>query len=120
MSRFANDIDTIGKMLNTTLIKIISGAITIVGTIFFMLYTNVILGGITIVMTPLLIFLSKMIVKKGRGAYARQQKVLGMLNGFAQETITGQKVVKVFGHEEIATDEFNYLNEQLCEEQIKA
>ncbi|MBO5165054.1 MAG: ABC transporter ATP-binding protein [Lachnospiraceae bacterium] len=120
MSRFTNDIDTIGEMLNTTLIKIISGAITIVGTIFFMLYTNVILGGITIVMTPVLIFLSKMIVKKGRGAYARQQKVLGMLNGFAQETITGQKVVKVFGHEEIATDEFNYLNEQLCEAQIKA
>lgn len=120
MSRFTNDVDTIGEMLNTTLIKIISGAITIVGTIFFMLYTNVILGTITIIMTPVLIFASKMIVKKGRGAYAGQQKLLGMLNGFAQETITGQKVVKVFGHEEIATDEFNYLNEQLCVAQIKA
>ncbi len=120
MSRFTNDVDTIGEMLNTTLIKIISGAITVVGTIILMLYTNIILGGITIIMTPVLVFASKMIIKKGRGAYARQQKVLGMLNGFAQETITGQKVVKVFGHEEIATDEFNFLNEQLCEAQIKA
>ena len=120
MSRFTNDVDTIGEMLNTTLIKIISGAITIVGTIILMLYTNLILGAITIVMTPVLIFASKMIINKGRGAYAKQQKVLGMVNGFAQETITGQKVVKVFGHEEIATDEFNYLNEQLCEAQIKA
>lgn len=120
MSRFTNDVDTIGEMLNTTLIKILSGAITIVGTIILMLYTNPILGGITLVMAPVLAWVSKLIVKKGRGAYARQQKTLGTLNGFAQETITGQKVVKVFNHEEIAMDEFAYLNGELCEAQIKA
>lgn len=120
MSRFTNDIDTIGEMLNTTLIQIVSGAITIVGTIILMLYTNPVLGTITILMTPVLTIVSRIIIKKGRGAYAKQQRTLGALNGFAQETITGQKVVKVFGHEEIAIDEFAYLNEELCQAQIKA
>ena len=120
MSRFTNDVDTVGEMLNTTLIQIISGAITIVGTVFLMLYTNVILGGITIIMTPLLVWVSKLIISKSRGAYSEQQKNLGMLNGFTEETISGQKVVKIFNHEEIAEEEFAFLNGRLCESQIKA
>lgn len=120
MSRFTNDIDTIGEMLNTTLIQIVSGAITIAGTIVLMLYTNVALGMITILMTPVLTLASRAIIKKSRGAYARQQRTLGALNGFAQEAITGQKVVKVFGHEETVIDEFAYLNEELCRAQMKA
>lgn len=120
MSRFTNDVDTIGEMLNTTLIQIISGAITIIGTIVLMIYTSPILGAITIVMTPVLTLVSKVIIKKGRGAYTLQQKNLGMVNGFAEETISGQKVVKVFNHEEISEEEFGYLNDELCESQIKA
>lgn len=120
MSRFTNDIDTVGEMLNTTLIKIISGAITIVGTIFLMLYTNPILGAITILMTPLLTYVSKTIVQKSRGAYQEQQRNLGAINGYAQETITGQKVVKVFNHEATAVEEFAYLNDAFCKAQIKA
>lgn len=120
MSRFTNDTDTVGELLNTTLIQIISGAITIAGTVFIMLYTNLILGAITVVMTPILGYLSKIIIKKGRGAYTEQQKSLGMINGFAEETISGQKVVKIFNHEEIALDEFRYLNNRLSEAQIKA
>ena len=79
MSRFTNDIDTIGEMLNTTLIQIISGAITILGTIVLMLYTSPVLGAITIIATPLLTYLSKVIMQKGRKAYSRQQRGLGML-----------------------------------------
>ncbi len=120
MSRFTNDVDAIGEMLNTTLIQIISGAITIVGTIILMLYTNPILGAITIVMTPLLTLASKLIIKYGQNAYKRQQQSLGMLNAFSEETISGQKVVKVFNHEKIANEEFEYLNDQLCEAQISA
>lgn len=120
MSRFTNDVDAIGEMLNTTLIQIISGAITIVGTIILMLYTNPLLGAITIVMTPLLTLASKLIIKYGQSSYAQQQRSLGMLNAFSEETISGQKVVKVFNHEQIANDEFEYLNDQLCEAQIKA
>ena len=120
MSRFTNDVDAVGEMLNTTLIQIISGAITIVGTVFLMLYTNLILGAITIIITPILTLVSKWIIQKGRNAYRQQQKNLGMLNGFAEETISGQKVVKVFNHEQTAQDEFSYLNHELCEAQIKA
>ncbi len=104
MSRFTNDIDTIGEMLNTTLIQIISGAITILGTIVLMLYTSPVLGAITIIATPLLTYLSKVIMQKGRKAYSRQQRGLGMLNGFTEEIISGQKVVKVFSHENVALD----------------
>ncbi len=107
-------------MLNTTHVQIISGIINIIGTIILMLYTNPVLGSITIIMTPILTFVSKFIIKKGRRSYTLQQRNLGILNGFAEETISGQKVVKVFNHEEIAEDEFNYLNNALCDAQIKA
>jgi len=120
MSRFSNDVDAVGEMLNTTLIQIISGAITIVGTIVLMLYTNWILGLITIIMTPLLTLASKAILKHSRNAYVDQQKNLGMLNGFSEETISGQKVVKVFNHEQTSVEEFDFLNSRLCESQIKA
>ncbi|MGN0159691.1 MAG: ABC transporter ATP-binding protein [Brotaphodocola sp.] len=120
MSRFTNDVDTVGEMLNTTLVQIVSGAITIIGTIVLMLYTNPMLGSITIIATPILTFFSKSIMKKGRSAYTRQQKTLGMLNGFAEETISGQKVVKVFNHEDVACDEFAYLNDKLCHAQEQA
>ena len=120
MSRFTNDIDTIGEMLNTTLIQIISGAITILGTIVLMLYTSPVLGSITIIATPLLTYLSKVIMQKGRKAYSRQQRGLGMLNGFTEEIISGQKVVKVFNHENVALDEFSYLNDSLCAAQEQA
>ena len=120
MSRFSNDVDAVGEMLNTTFIQIISGAVTIVGTIFLMLYTNVILGTITILFTPILALVSRQIMKTGRKAYSSQQKNLGALNGFAQETITGQKVVKLFNHEETAKEEFSYLNRELMNAQIRA
>ena len=120
MSRFTNDVDTIGEVLNSTLIQIISGAITIVGTIVLMLYTNPILGMITIIAAPLLALISKSIMKRGRKAYAQQQKNLGMLNGFTEETISGQKVVKVFHHEDCAKEEFAYLNQRLCASQEEA
>ena len=120
MSRFTNDIDTIGEMLNTTLIQIISGAITILGTIVLMFYTSPVLGSITIIATPLLTYLSKVIMQKGQKAYSRQQRGLGMLNGFTEEIISGQKVVKVFNHENVALDEFSYLNDNLCAAQEQA
>ena len=120
MSRFTNDVDTVGEMLNTTLIQIISGAITIVGTVVLMIYTNWILGLITLIMTPVLTYVSRLILKKGRTAYVEQQKNLGMLNGFSEEIISGQKVVKVFNHESVAVDEFDFLNEELVTSQIKA
>ena len=120
MSRFTNDVDAVGEMLNTTLIQIISGAVTIIGTVILMLYTSLILGAITLIMTPFLTWISKKIVERGRSAYQIQQKTLGMLNGFSEETISDQKVIKIFNHEENAQEEFSYLNNELCEAQINA
>lgn len=120
MSRFTNDVDAIGEMLNTTLIQMISGTITITGTIILMLYTNLLLGFMTIIMTPLLACVSKWIIKRGRTAYVLQQQNLGALNGFTQEIIEGQKIVKVFNHEKTATEEFEYLNADLMNAQMKA
>lgn len=120
MSRFTNDVDAVGELLNTTFIQMISGCITVIGTIILMLYTNVILGLMTILITPVLMLISKLLIKTGRRAYTAQQKNLGTLNGFAQETITGQKVVKIFNHEDIAIDEFDFLNQELLHAQIKA
>ncbi|MBQ9545242.1 MAG: ABC transporter ATP-binding protein, partial [Clostridia bacterium] len=120
MSRFTNDVDALGEMLNTTLIQIITGAVTLVGTVILMLATSLILGGITIVMSPLMVIASKQIIKKSRGAYQRQQKSLGMLNGFSEETISGQKVVKIFDHEDMSAEEFDYLNNKLLDAQIEA
>lgn len=120
MSHFTNDVDTVGEMLNTTLIQMISGAITIVGTVILMLYTNLVLGAITLVMTPVLTFVSKTIIKRGRNAYTAQQQNLGMMGGFAEEMISGQKVVKIFNHEQTAMEEFDYINDRLVASQIKA
>lgn len=85
-----------------------------------MLYTSPLLGAITIIATPVLTLLSKNIMKKSQKAYSAQQKNLGMLNGFTEETVSGQKVVKVFNHEDCAKDEFAYLNGKLCGAQEEA
>ena len=66
-------------------------------------------------MTPVLTYATKVIITKGRNAYTLQQKNLGTINGFTEEIISGQKVVKVFNHEETAEEEFRYLNGRLCE-----
>ena len=120
MSRFTNDVDAVGEMLNTTLMQIISGGITLAGTVILMVYTSPLLASITIVMTPVLTLASREIIRRSRGAYKEQQKYLGMLNGYAEETISGQKVVKVFSHEQIASSEFAELNASYRDAQIRA
>ncbi|MCR5517939.1 MAG: ABC transporter ATP-binding protein/permease [Lachnospiraceae bacterium] len=120
MSRFTNDIDNIAEMLNTTLVQMISGAITIVGSVVLMLYTNFILGMITIVFTPVLMYITKVIISKSRAAFAKQQSDLGAINGFTEEMISGQRVVKVFNHEDEALERFDGLNKSLFDAQVKA
>ena len=120
MSRFTNDVDTIGDMVNSTLVAMISGVITLVGTIVLMIATNFWLALITIASTPLLTFVSKTILKKSRPLFSKRQRALGALNGFSEEVISGQKVVKVFGREDAVEEEFEYLNQELCKTQIRA
>lgn len=120
MSRFTNDVDVIGEMLNNTVVQLISGAISIVGTLSLMIYTNIWLTLITIVMVPLMLKAVSGIGKRSRKYYKAQQAAIGTMNGYIEETITGQKVVKVFNHEESAREEFDYLNQDLRGKQIRA
>lgn len=120
MSRFTNDVDAVGEMLTNTLIQIISGLITVIGTFLLMVYTNFYLALITIIMVPLMIKIGQLITKKSRVYYQKQQAALGTLNGYIEEIITGEKVVKVFTHEEAAKEEFEYLNNELKDKLIFA
>ena len=120
MSRFTNDVDTIGMMLSNTLVQLFAGILSIIGTFALMLYTNVLLTVITIVMLPLMMRAAGFVAGKSRKYFSAQQAALGAMNGYIEETITGQKVVKVFCHEEIAEEEFDILNKDLRNKQIKA
>jgi len=115
MSRFTNDVDAVGEMLSNTVVQLISGILTLTGTFALMVYTNWMLTGVTIVMVPFMMFVARKLTKKSRTYYKKQQEALGKLNGYVEETMTGQKVVKVFGHEQQVIDEFQILNLDLRE-----
>ena len=120
MSRFTNDIDMIGELMNNTVIQLISGAISIIGTTVIMFTINIWLTLITIVMVPFMVKVGSGIAKRSSKYYREQQNALGKLNGYIEETVTGQKVVKVFCHEEKAVEEFTDLNNDLRKKQVKA
>ena len=120
MSRFTNDVDNIGQMLDNSVISMISGAVTLVGTLVMMIVTNIWLTLITVVFIPLFMRLSMAIMKRSRRYFMEQQAALGAVNGYIEETVAGQKVVKVFCHEETCEDEFGKLNDDLRQKQIGA
>ena len=120
MSRFTNDVDTIGMMLSSTLVQLFSGTLSIVGTVVLMLYTNVWLTLVTVVMMPLMMKAGGAVARRSQRFFSAQQASLGAVNGYIEETVTGQKVVKVFCHEDTANEEFRLLNQDLRDNQIRA
>lgn len=120
MSRFSNDIDNIDAMINNSLTSIISGVVTLTGTLVFMISTSGILTIITIVFIPVFMFLGGALAQVSRKYYSSQQAALGAVNGYIEETVTGQKVVKVFNHEEECVDEFSLLNNDMRNKQFNA
>ena len=120
MSRFTNDVDTIGNMLSSTLVQLFSGALSIVGTLGLMLYTNVYLTVITLVLIPMMLKAGGAVASRSQKYFNAQQSALGALNGYIEETISGQKAVKVFCHEDVAEEEFEILNSDLKDKQIRA
>lgn len=120
MSRFTNDVDMIGELLNNTVIQLISGTISVIGTLAIMLYMNVWLALITVIMVPVMIKAAGSIAMRSSRYYRAQQSALGDLNGYIEEIVTGQKVVKVFCHEKDAVENFTELNDDLRGKQIKA
>jgi ATP-binding cassette subfamily B protein len=120
MSRFTNDVDNIDVMLNNSLTSVVSGVISVLGTLIFMLTTNIWLTFVTIVFLPIFLKGGAAIGKRSRKYYSGQQAALGAVNGYIEETVTGQKVIKVFNHEETCVEEFELLNDDMRDKQFKA
>ena len=120
MSLFTNDTDAIREMLSNSIAQFISSAITIVGVFIAMVVYS---WRLTIIVLVMLFIIFKVIgfvgARSGKGFIA-QQKALGRVNGYIEEMIDGQKVVKVFCHEEKADAEFDALNEELCNAATRA
>ncbi len=120
MSRFTNDVDNIDVMLNNSLTSVVSGIVSLIGTFAFMVTTNVWLTLVTVVFVPVLMKTVSVIGGKSRKYYSGQQAALGAVNGYIEETVTGQRVVKVFNHEDTCRDEFELLNNDMRDKQFKA
>lgn len=120
MSRFTNDVDNIHMMLSHTLTSMVSGACTLVGTFVFMLTTNVWLTLITVVFVPIFLRVGAFIAGRSRKYYSGQQAALGAVNGYIEESVSGQKIVKVFNHEQVCVDEFTLLNNDMRGKQFNA
>lgn len=120
MSRFTNDVDNIDIMLNNSLVSIASGVITLVSTFIMMIVINPWLTIITVLFIPLFIKGGGIIAKASGKYYGAQQKALGSVNGYIEESVSGQKVVKIFNHEETCIEEFSALNDDLRQKQLKA
>ena len=110
MSRFTNDIDTVSEMLNSSFASIVSNVLTFVGTVVMMLVLNPWLTLITFLFLGLMGVVVKTVGGRSRTNFQRQQAALGAMNGYIEEMIEGQKVIKVFRHEEQAIRRFTALN----------
>ncbi|MFI3253886.1 MAG: ABC transporter ATP-binding protein [Eubacteriales bacterium] len=120
MSRFTNDVDAINQMLTQTLVQLASGVITLIGTFALMVYTNIWLTLVTLVMLPIITQIGKFVGGHSRRYYQGQQQSIGALNSFIEEMVSGQKVVKVFNHQEESKENFQKLNEAYRENVFRA
>ena len=120
MSRFTNDIDNIDAMFSNSLTSIVSGVVTLIGTLVFMLTTNWLLTLIVVVFIPLFLMGGLAIANLSRKYYRSQQAALGAVNGYIEENVSGQKVVKVFNHEADCLEEFCSLNDDMRDKQFRA
>lgn len=120
MSLYTNDTDTLREMLSNSIANFISSAITITTVFTLMVCWSWLLTIIVIVMLAVIIKVISVIGSRSAKGFIAQQKAIGRANGYIEELIDGQKVVKVFCHEEIANEEFDKLNEELCEAATRA
>ena len=111
MSRFTNDIDTVSEMINNSFANVLSNSLTFLCTIGMLLYLNWALTLITFAFLGLMLLVVKTIGSRSRVSFQRQQAALGDLNGYIEEMIEGQKVIKVFHHEQQAIDQFSVRND---------
>ncbi len=120
MSRYTNDMDTLRQMISQSLPQLFSSGLTILGVFIAMVVTSWQLTIVVILFLVLLMFLMKKIGGKSALYFIKQQNDLGAVNGFIEEIIDGQKVVKVFNHEEKAAEDFDAVNNAFTESSTKA
>lgn len=113
MSLYTNDIDNIGEALNNSFTNILASGLTFIGTIVMMFVLSPVLSVITISFLAIMIFVISKVGAKSKYYFGMQQKNIGKLNGYIEEMIEGQKVIKVFCHEEEAIEDFRKHNEEL-------
>ena len=113
MSRYTNDTDTLRQMISQSLSQVISSGISIVAIIISMLYLSPFLTLFVLIFTAITIWVTQIISKKSSKYYVNQQESLGEVNGYVEEMLNGQKVVKVFTHEEKAKEDFKKINDSL-------
>ena len=115
MSRFTNDFENIQQVFNNSMLMIVSSLLQLVLTFVMMIILSPILTVMLIVMVLIMFAIVRVVAGRSGKFFAEQQKVLGQVNGFVEEHIEGQKVVKVFNHETLVLKEFETLNSQLRE-----
>lgn len=120
MSRYTNDIDRISDALTDSLSDMLSSALTVVGILCLMLVISPILTVVILVTVPLMFLSARTIVRQSRKYFKSQQESLGTMNGYVEEMISGQKVVKVFGQEKEVEEGFDTLNRTLRDKSLKA
>ncbi len=120
MSRYTNDTDTLRQMITQSIPHTFSSVITIISVLVAMISTSIPLTLVVLCIVALILLISKKITGRSSGFFVAQQKSIGKVNGFIEEHINGQKVVKVFCHEEKAKADFDRLNEELCQNATSA
>lgn len=120
MSLYTNDIETLRMLLSQSIPQFISSVVTIVSVFISMLILNIPLTILTIVMVAIMLKTSTKIAGNSGKFFMKQQQSLGAVNGYIEEMMEGQKVIKVFCHEEEAKEKFKELNDELCESSFKA
>ena len=113
MSRYTNDVDVVREMISSGLTNIITSTVTVVGTFLMMLIISPWLTLLIVAMLFVIFYIIKTIGGRSARAFKRQQAAVGAVNGYIEEMIEGQKVVKVFCHEDEAKERFNTLNEEM-------
>ena len=113
MSVYTNDIDTLRQLISQSLPQLVNTVITVVSVFLSMLYLSVPLSVLTLVMVGAMMLATKYLTGNSGKYFLKQQQELGKVNGYIEEMMNGQKVVKVFCHEDAAIKEFNELNDEL-------
>ncbi len=120
MSHYTNDTDTLRQLISQSIPQLVSSVITIITVFCAMLYLSIPLTIVVIISVILMSIISKKITTISSKYFIGGQNSLGKLNGYIEEMINGSKVIKVFTHEEESKEDFDKLNEELCENNIKA